>query len=141
MDSNSNVFVEFSSDAASIDHLEGGLLRHKGLTRCISRWFYLRCLPLDELFLYCKGAASKIITFYIAAPLTSISSSLLSFALLKIKTGGLMNQSWRWLFLIEGLATFLVGIIAFFKMPASPAETKTWFRKKGWYSDRQEKFR
>lgn len=44
---------------------------------------------------------------------------------------------WRWLFLIEGLITFLVGVASFFMMPASAVQTKTWFRPKGWFNDRE----
>lgn len=43
----------------------------------------------------------------------------------------------RWLFLIEGLITFLFGVASFFLMPASAVQTKTWFRPKGWFNDRE----
>lgn len=43
----------------------------------------------------------------------------------------------RWLFLIEGLITLLIGLASFFKMPASAVETKKWFRPKGWFNDRE----
>ncbi len=46
---------------------------------------------------------------------------------------------WRWLFLVEGLITGLVGISSFFMMPASAVQTKTWFRPKGWFTDREVK--
>lgn len=96
------------------------------------------CLWMSYFFTS-KELPFRLSVFYIANPMTSVWSSLLSFGLLKIKTGGLMNQSWRWLFLIEGIFTLLVGIVSFFKMPPSPAQTKTWYRKKGWYTDREEK--
>jgi predicted MFS family arabinose efflux permease len=44
---------------------------------------------------------------------------------------------WRWLFLIEGLITLLVGIGSFFMMPASAVQTKTWYRPKGWFTERE----
>ena len=44
---------------------------------------------------------------------------------------------WRWLFLIEGTITLAVGLASFFMMPASAVQTKTWFRPKGWFSDRE----
>lgn len=44
---------------------------------------------------------------------------------------------WRWLFLVEGLITLIVGIISFFYMPASAVQTKSWFRPKGWFTDRE----
>lgn len=81
---------------------------------------------------------SRFAWFYIANPLLSVWLSLLAFALLKIKTHA-VGEGWRWLFIVEGLATLLVGIMSFFKMPASAVQTKTWYRKKGWFSDREEK--
>ncbi|KAE8444623.1 hypothetical protein EG329_014371 [Mollisiaceae sp. DMI_Dod_QoI] len=48
-------------------------------------------------------------------------------------------DGWRWLFLIEGVFTALVGISAFFFMPASPTQTAGWLRgKKGWFTEREE---
>jgi predicted MFS family arabinose efflux permease len=44
---------------------------------------------------------------------------------------------WRWLFLVEGLITFIVGVTSFFMMPASAVQTKAWFRPKGWFTDRE----
>jgi hypothetical protein len=41
------------------------------------------------------------------------------------------------LFLVEGLITLAVGVSAIFLMPASAVATKTWFRPKGWFSDRE----
>lgn len=49
----------------------------------------------------------------------------------------LTHNSHRWLFLIEGLITLLIGLVSFFKMPASAVETKKWFRPKGWFNDRE----
>ena len=41
------------------------------------------------------------------------------------------------LFLIEGLITLVIGFGCFFLMPASAAQTKTWYRPKGWFTDRE----
>lgn len=43
----------------------------------------------------------------------------------------------RWLFLLEGLITLLIGLSSFFLMPASAVQTKAWFRPKGWFTDRE----
>ncbi|CDO93559.1 unnamed protein product [Kluyveromyces dobzhanskii CBS 2104] len=96
------------------------------------------CLWMSYFFTS-KELPFRLSLFYIANPMTAVWSSLLSFGLLKIKTGGLMNQSWRWMFLIEGLLTGIIGVMSFFKMPPSAAQTKSWYRKKGWFRDTEEK--
>ncbi|KAF2234956.1 putative pantothenate transporter [Viridothelium virens] len=74
--------------------------------------------------------------FWAATNITDIVTSLLAFALLHLD-GVHGIAGWRWLFLIEGLITFSVGVAAFFLMPASAVQTKTWFRPKGWFTDRE----
>jgi len=44
---------------------------------------------------------------------------------------------YRWLFLIEGFITLVVGLASFFMMPASAVQTKAWFRPNGWFTDRE----
>lgn len=50
----------------------------------------------------------------------------------------LIRSPFRWLFLVEGLLTFVVGFTTFFRMPPSPSQTKSWFRPKGWFTEREE---
>ncbi|UOH80488.1 hypothetical protein LQV05_003142 [Cryptococcus neoformans] len=45
---------------------------------------------------------------------------------------------WRWLFAIEGALTFLIGFWAWWYLPASPTETKKWWRPSGWFTEREE---
>ncbi|CCH44007.1 putative transporter [Wickerhamomyces ciferrii] len=85
-----------------------------------------------------KELPFRLSLFYIANPLTSVFSSLLAFALLRIKTS-LLPHGWQWLFIIEGVFTLLVGIISFFMMPPSAVQTKTWFRPNGWFTEHEEK--
>lgn len=80
----------------------------------------------------------RLSLFYISNPLTSVLSALLGAALLNISTPSI-KSGWRWMFLIEGLLTLVIGVISFFKMPPSVTQTKTWYRKKGWYTDREER--
>lgn len=76
--------------------------------------------------------------FYILIPFTLVVSLLLSLGLLEIKTS-LIGYGWQWLFIIEGLITLLIGIWAFFQMVPLVVASKTWFRPKGWYTERQER--
>ena len=74
--------------------------------------------------------------FWTSLSVTTISTSLLAFALLHLR-GVHGWAGWRWLFLVEGLITLSVGIASFFLMPASAVQTKAWYRPKGWFSDRE----
>ncbi|EIW87128.1 MFS general substrate transporter [Coniophora puteana RWD-64-598 SS2] len=47
------------------------------------------------------------------------------------------TAGWRYLFLLEGILTGLVGITSFFMLPPGPTQTKAWFRPKGWFTERQ----
>ncbi|KAL4950728.1 major facilitator superfamily domain-containing protein [Aspergillus filifer] len=81
---------------------------------------------------------TRLSLFWTTLSVTEILGSFLAFGVLHMR-GALGWGGWRWLFLIEGLITLVVGIASFFKMPASAVETKTWFRPKGWFSEREVK--
>jgi hypothetical protein len=74
--------------------------------------------------------------FWISRYLTMVVTSVMAYGLLHMR--GIHNMAgWRWLFLIEGIITTSIGIASFFLMPASATQTKTWFRPKGWFTDRE----
>ncbi|KAF2487522.1 major facilitator superfamily domain-containing protein [Neohortaea acidophila] len=79
--------------------------------------------------------AIRLSWFWVAEGFTSVVTALAAYGILHIHAAGW--APWRWLFLIEGLFTLIVGIAAFFLMPASIVQTKAWFRPKGWFTDRQ----
>lgn len=82
--------------------------------------------------------AFRVGLFYIANPLIQAFSSLLAFAIFHIE-GHTSLKGWQWIFIIEGAVTLLIGLSAFFLMPPSPSQTRTWFRRKGWFTRREEK--
>ena len=53
--------------------------------------------------------------------------------------GILGYEEWRWMFMIEGLFTFLIGIISFFLTPQSTAKTKSWWFPKGYFNEKEQK--
>ncbi|KAL2871152.1 major facilitator superfamily domain-containing protein [Aspergillus lucknowensis] len=79
---------------------------------------------------------TRLSLFWTTLSVTEIFGSFVAFGVLHMR-GVLGWGGWRWLFLIEGLLTLVIGLASFFKMPASAVETKTWFRPKGWFSDRE----
>ena len=109
---------------ALIGALQGGFICDVGLW--MSYFYTSKEFPL------------RLALFYIANPLTTVWSSLLAAGVLKIHTSAI-PEGWKWLFLIEGAFTTIVGLASFFKMPPSVVQTKTWFRKEGWYTGREEK--
>lgn len=99
----------------------------------------------------------RLAVFWSVRRITDIIAPLLAFGVLRMR-GILGYEGWRWLFLIEGLLVrhlchdhsreddvdtddqmLMIGIWSWFMMAASPTQTKTWYRPKGWFSDRQEK--
>ncbi|KAI0320484.1 allantoate permease [Amylostereum chailletii] len=79
----------------------------------------------------------RLALFWISSNVCSILASFLAFGVLHLR-GTLNKAGWRWLFLVEGLITLVVGLITFFMMPPSPTQTKSWFRPNGWFTEREE---
>ncbi|KAG6821103.1 hypothetical protein H0H93_006442 [Arthromyces matolae] len=90
------------------------------------------------MYFYTKNELPvRLALFWISSNACSILASFIAFGVLHMR-GVAGKAGWRWLFLVEGLITLIVGLITFFKMPPSPTQTKTWFRPKGWFTEREE---
>ncbi|KAK0192088.1 allantoate permease [Armillaria mellea] len=79
----------------------------------------------------------RLALFWISSNVCSILGSFIAFGVLHMR-GVRGRAGWRWLFLVEGLITLVIGIATFFRMPPSPTQSKTWFRPKGWFTEREE---
>jgi MFS family permease len=67
---------------------------------------------------------------------TQVVAAFLAYGIFHIKTGW---AGWRWLFLIEGILTGIVGAVSWVYMPPGPTQTESWFRgKSGWFSEREK---
>ncbi|KAG8967506.1 hypothetical protein FRC03_009883 [Tulasnella sp. 419] len=103
--------------------LQGGFI--PDVILYLSYWYTKTELPIRLAF------------FWISNYLCDIISAFLATGILRMRgVGG--HSGWRYLFLIEGCLTLGVGIASFFLMPPGPTQTKTWFRPKGWFDEREE---
>ncbi|KAI0104643.1 MFS general substrate transporter [Nemania sp. FL0031] len=114
--------ASFFVTRALLGILEGGFI--PDIVLWLSYFYTSKELPIRLSYFWTTLSATGVIT------------SLLAFALLHLR-GVLGWAGWRWLFLIEGLITFVIGVASFFMMPASAVQTKTWFRPNGWFTDRE----
>ncbi|KAI9645120.1 hypothetical protein NHQ30_005854 [Ciborinia camelliae] len=76
--------------------------------------------------------------FWTASAMADVCGGFLAFGILHLH--GLGGQAgWRWLFLIEGGITLIVGLLAAVLMPSSPTATASLFRgREGWFTVREE---
>lgn len=83
--------------------------------------------------------ATRVGWLYTANPLTQAFSSLISYGIYSNLEGSNGWHGWQYVFLIEGLFSLLIGVLAFFLMSPSPSQTRAWYRPHGWYSPHEEK--
>ncbi|KAI8629911.1 major facilitator superfamily domain-containing protein [Xylariaceae sp. FL1651] len=87
--------------------------------------FFPGALYLCTYWYMPKELASRIAIFYTTSSLSGAFSGLLAAAIAKL--GGRAGISgWQWIFIIEGAATVLVGILCFFCLIDSPKLSKRW---------------
>lgn len=72
---------------------------------------------------------TRIAFFYCASALSGAFSGLLAFAIAKMDgIGG--RPGWAWIFLLEGIATVLIGCACFLIMPDTPQLSGRWLTEK-----------
>ncbi|KAH3668223.1 hypothetical protein OGAPHI_001977 [Ogataea philodendri] len=76
--------------------------------------------------------------FYTSLELAMLISAFEAYGFLHMR-GVAGKPGWSWLFLIEGISTLLIGIVAWFTMVPSAVQTKKFWNKKGWFTEREEK--
>ncbi|KAK7421545.1 hypothetical protein QQZ08_009890 [Neonectria magnoliae] len=81
----------------------------------------------------------RLAFFWTALSTCNIVGSLIAAGVLQMR-GILGWGGWRWLFLLEAIATFIIGVLSWALMPPGPCQTKNWFRgKEGWFTEHEEK--
>ncbi|EER31281.1 conserved hypothetical protein [Candida tropicalis MYA-3404] len=116
--------ASFYVTRALIGILEGGFIAD--LVLWLSYFFTSKELPV------------RLSWFWTTLSLVQIGTSLLAFGILRMRDVAGM-EGWRWLFLLEGIFTLLIGISGFYLMVPSAVQTKNWMHPKGWFTEREEK--
>ncbi|PWY95256.1 MFS general substrate transporter [Aspergillus sclerotioniger CBS 115572] len=84
-----------------------------------------------------KELSVRLAFFWSTLNVARIVSSLLAAGILQMR--GVQGKSgWFWLFLIDGLLTFLIGLVSLFYLPTSPTNTKSVLVPRPWYTEREE---
>ncbi|OAQ67534.1 transporter [Purpureocillium lilacinum] len=85
-----------------------------------------------------KELPVRVSWFYTSSHITPIIAAFIAYGVLHMR--GIGNWGgWRWLFIIEGILTAIIGVLSWFYLPPSPTQTASWFRgKDGWFSEREE---
>ncbi|KAI8062955.1 major facilitator superfamily domain-containing protein [Thamnidium elegans] len=81
--------------------------------------------------------ATRLSWFWGIQYFASAFSGLISFGIFRMSgIGGL--HGWKWLFIIDGIFTHIVGVVAFFYIPGGPCSTAGFLRgKNGWFTERE----
>ncbi|KAG1454011.1 hypothetical protein G6F56_007423 [Rhizopus delemar] len=99
--------------------------------------FIPSCLLYFTTWYKSTELATRLSWFWGIQSLASAFSGLISFGIFNLDgVGGLYG--WKWLFLIDGIITHVVGFVAIFYLPGSPATTRGLLRgKNGWFTQRE----
>lgn len=89
-------------------------------------------------FYKAKELPLRLSWFWTTLSIVQITTSLLAFVILRLR-GFCGWEGWRWLFLIEGLITFCIGICSISMMVPSLVQTRTFFSPSGWFKNDNRK--
>ncbi|GCF01601.1 hypothetical protein ZYGM_000600 [Zygosaccharomyces mellis] len=117
---------------------KGGFFATRCLIGILEGGFIADLVLWLSYFYNSKELTIRLSWFWTTLSVVQICTALLAFAILRMRgIGGL--EGWKWLFLIEGAITFLIGMAAFYLMVPSAVQTKNWMHPKGWFTGREEK--
>jgi MFS family permease len=101
-----------------------GMLACRFVLGVVEAPFYPGALFMISLFYNRKEAATRMAWFYTGNMLASAFSGLIASGVFAGLDGVHGLAGWKWLFLIQGVATFAVAVAAFYLLPNSPLETR-----------------
>ncbi|EFQ34475.1 major facilitator superfamily transporter [Colletotrichum graminicola M1.001] len=102
-----------------------GLMVTRVLLGIFEAGFFPGAIYLTSFWYEPKDLSTRISYFYCASALSGAFSGLLAAAIAEMDgIGGL--EGWRWLFVIEGLATVVIGFASFFLLIDTPSLSTRW---------------
>ncbi|KAI0473575.1 major facilitator superfamily domain-containing protein [Xylariaceae sp. FL0804] len=101
----------------------GGVLALRWLLGTAESGFFPLVIYYLTTFYRRAELARRLAVFYAASNVANAFSGLLAFGVLRIHSG-LVDFSWRWLFIIEGAASVVFAAFAFLYLPASAAQAR-----------------
>ncbi|KAF3390435.1 hypothetical protein F1880_009322 [Penicillium rolfsii] len=103
----------------------GGLMTTRVLLGIFEAGFFPGAIYLCSYWYMPKDLALRISYFYCASALSGAFSGLLAAAIAEMDgIGGL--EGWRWIFILEGLLSVIVGLMCFFLLIDTPAFSTRW---------------
>ncbi|KAL4972352.1 major facilitator superfamily domain-containing protein [Aspergillus desertorum] len=103
----------------------GSLMAVRVLLGIFEAGFFPGAIYLCSYWYMPKDLALRISYFYCASALSRAFSGLLAAAIAEMDgIGG--YEGWRWIFILEGLATVVLGVACFFFLTDTPALSKRW---------------
>ncbi|OAL46979.1 MFS general substrate transporter [Pyrenochaeta sp. DS3sAY3a] len=104
-----------------------GLLVTRILLGVFEAGFFPGAVYLCSYWYMPRDLATRISYFYCASALSGAFSGLLAAAIAKMDgVGG--YEGWRWIFLLEGIVTVILGVACFFLLIDSPALSGRWLK-------------
>ncbi|KAL4915882.1 major facilitator superfamily domain-containing protein [Aspergillus aurantiobrunneus] len=103
----------------------GSLMAVRVLLGIFEAGFFPGAIYLCSYWYMPKDLALRISYFYCASALSGAFSGLLAAAIAEMDgVGG--YEGWRWIFILEGLATVVLGVACFFLLIDTPALSARW---------------
>ncbi|KAH7375507.1 MFS transporter [Plectosphaerella cucumerina] len=118
------------SAATAAVHNFGGLVACRFFLGITEAPFYPGATYMLSIFYTRKEVASRIAILYCAQILATGLSGLIAAGIFEGMSGVAGLSGWRWLFLLEGIATAVVAILGFWLLPNTPLTTR-------WLSERE----
>uniref|UniRef100_A0A8H7N3D3 Major facilitator superfamily (MFS) profile domain-containing protein n=1 Tax=Bionectria ochroleuca TaxID=29856 RepID=A0A8H7N3D3_BIOOC len=103
----------------------GGLMATRVLLGIFEAGFFPGAIYLCSYWYMPKDMSARVSYFYCASALSGAFSGLLAAAIANMDgVGG--YEGWRWIFLLEGIVTVVMGVACFFLLIDTPALSTRW---------------